>query len=337
MQRIEKELQKKLNKTPRKEEGEELYSYYVNAYSYLQNNVFSEIPKKVPELTSHDERHIINVLDNIGKLLGDAQIKSINAMDLYFLCLATIFHDAGLLYGRDNHQNNIAGIYDDIRGENRLSYFANEKSILLQIVAAHTGKSRNDNTYDTLKDLGKMNAYADSINVREIAAILRFADELAEGIHRTSEFLIAKKLYKRKSQIYHIYSQAYSSVVSFDRIAITYNLFIKKKDSVIFIDDNITLENFLEFIYIRLTKLDEERKYCRYYCQLWLSCLKEISIDFKFWTGGTEIKHNLTPIILDDKIVPRDSKSFIADKYPTYKCSAIITMLKKNMIKKRKE
>jgi len=336
MQKIEKELHKKLNKTLGKDEGEVIYSHYVSAYTYLRNNVFPEIPKKVPELTTHDIRHIINVFDNIGKLLGDKQIKSISSMNLYFLCLSTIFHDAGLLYGRDNHQNNIADIYDNIRGKDKLSYFANEKSILLKIVAAHTGKSRNDNTYDTLKDLGKMNAYADSINVCEIAAILRFSDELAEGIHRTSEFLIAKKLYEKKSRIYHIYAQAYSSVISFDRITITYNLFIKKKNNIIFIDDNITLEKFLEFVYNRLTKLDEERKYCRYYCQLWLSCLKEISVDFKFWAESMEIKHDLPPIILDDKIVPMNSKSFIADKYPNYRCSAIITMIKKNMGKRKK-
>ena len=332
---IEKELPRKLKKSLGKDKAESLYAHYVEAYSYLKENIFPDIPKKIPEFTSHDEKHIVDVLDNISKLLGDDLIKEIKCKDLYFLCLSAVFHDAGLIFGRDNHQNNIAEIYDTIRGKQMLTKFANEKSILINIVSAHTGKSRNDKTYDTLKDLGIMNAYNDSINVREIAAILRFADELAEGNQRTSDFIIDKRLIKKKANIYHLYSQSYSSVICFDRIAITYNFFLNMKDKKLFIND-IALEEFLFFIYKRINKLDEERKYCRYYCQKWLSHIKEISIDFKFWIDSIEIKHNLVPIVLDDKIIPGDSKSLVTDNYPSYKYTSILSMLKKQIAKRKK-
>jgi hypothetical protein len=314
-----------------------LWANYISTRTYLFENIYPEIKAILPNYTYHDGSHVINVLDNIYQLLDDA-INSMTCEFLYFLCLSTLFHDVGLIYGRDEHQKKISDIFNVIHGKENIQRFANEKIIVTKTVEAHSGKSI-DNTNDTLEYLGNLSGYFGSINTQEIAAILKFSDELAEGGQRTSDYFIEKGMYKKESSIFHRYAKAYHSVISAidKRVVISYNIFFSINDiSELIIDQEITLECFLGFIFERIIKIDDERKYCRYYCH-WLDSMKEISVSFNFWYDGDRIEIGLNPIIISDKIIPGDSGREIIKLYPYYNYSNIDNIIRKNIEIKTKE
>jgi hypothetical protein len=311
---LEKILEEKLIK----ESKRALFVNYESARNFLFNNIYPEIKSKLPDYTYHDGSHVINVLDKIHTLLDD-NIEKITSEVLYFLCLSVLFHDAGLIYGRENHQKNITDIYTSIRGSENLIEFANERIIVTKTVGAHTGHAP-DNSNDTINYLGENMGYCEMINTKEIAAMIKFADELAEGGQRTSDFFINRNMYKKKSRIFHIYSKAYKSVISpkNNRLEITYNINVDYNNlNEIIVNKDIKLKIFLKFIYARLIKIDDERKYCRYYCS-WLEPMKEISVVFNFWYKDMPIITGLPPIIFSDKVIPGGTRRIFEKSFPTY-------------------
>jgi len=321
---LEKILQEKLIH----EEKNNLLAYYGIARDYLFNNIYPEIKSKLPEYTYHDGSHVINVLNCLHKLL-DTNLEKISPVVLYFLCLSILFHDVGLIFGRENHQKNITEIYNRVRGIENIQNFANERVIITKTIEAHTGFAP-DNSRDTIKYLGDCIGYDEIINTKEIAAMIRFADELAEGGHRTSDFFLENGMYHEESKIFHWYSKSYQSAISprDNRLAITYNIIFNiNASNELIIDQDIKLEEFLTFIYKRLIKLDDERKYCRYYC-LWLEAIKEISVTFNFWYNDDHIEIGLAPIILSDKIVPGETKRKLEDAFPDYTYADIDNILR---------
>jgi hypothetical protein len=325
---IEKILEKRLIN----ENKRTLFANYESARIFLFNYIYPEIKSKLPDYTYHDGSHVINVLENVLALL-DENLEKITSEVLYFICLSVLFHDAGLIYGRENHQKNISDIYTRIRGSDNLQTFANEKLIITNTVEAHTGHAPDD-TKDTIKCLGDNNmGYNEIINTKKIAAIIKFADELAEGGQRTSDYFIENNIYKKNSKIFHRYSQAYKSIISSkdNRIAISYNIFLRMNNqNTLVVDQDIELKIFLEFIYERLIKIDDERKYCRYYCP-WLESMKEISVIFNFWYKDERIECGLSPIIFSDKIIPGESNRIFEKSFPDYTYSKIIEILIKQI------
>jgi hypothetical protein len=287
----------------------------------------------MPNYTYHDGSHVINVLDNIFKLLDD-NINELHFETLYFLCLAALFHDVGLIKGRNNHEKNIGDIYNSACG----TINGNEKIILIRVVGAHSGKA-SDGTFDTLRPLGNCPGYSESINTQIVAAMLKFADELAEGKQRTSDYFINNNMYKVDEKIFHIYAQAYNSIISMEekRLAISYNINISMShDDKFIVDQDIELRDFLLFVYKRLLKIDDERKYCRFFCH-WLEPIKEISVNLNFWHNDNIVEIDLKPILISDKIIPGDSGREITNMIPAYEYINIDTILRKSMGEKDKE
>ena len=76
--------------------------------------------------------------------------------------------------------------------------------MVVRATSAHTGKAQ-DGSCDTLKEVAELDHLANRpVRLRELAAILRFADELAEGPQRTSEFMQVEDLYESESKNFTI-------------------------------------------------------------------------------------------------------------------------------------
>lgn len=147
---LEKITEKQLKKECGSASGSELYSSYVTARKKLVDDILPEIKARQPHLTDHGSDHIKNVLNNSDKLLGK-NINKISGMDLYCLLVSIIFHDAGNILDRDEHQSNISEIYDFARPGNGNKH---EKRIILKTVMAHCGHAP-DGSKDTLKSFGR--------------------------------------------------------------------------------------------------------------------------------------------------------------------------------------
>lgn len=331
--------------------GNERFGYYTTARKNLLDNVLEEIKKIQPDMTDHGPKHIKNVLVNIQDLLGDSvgvwdrATKRLdkgffNGMELYILGLSALFHDVGNVFKREEHQKQICPIYDYARPTTGGSEESEEKIIILEICRAHCGDGLDGskNTLSFVRERSKLDRQIIRPNL--LAPILRFADELAEGTQRTSHYMIQRHGYSEESLKYHQY--AFSSNVDIDRalgrIRLNYHITLKLPHEsetekfqihgpLVSIDD---LAGFLQTVYHRIEKVNQERQYAKFYCPL-LDPFKETSATFNFWHKGRELPIDLHPVIFSDLVVPGDPQKTVVERDSLYNPDQLIVRLTEAM------
>lgn len=323
--KFEEQMQAKLRAQLSMERAEELFAIYQTTRTKLLENVYAEIKGAEPALSDHGPRHIENVLDNAYHLLEEnGMITCLSGVELYVLGMMILFHDVGNLYGRINHHKKIAEIYDWARGT--AASVRREKVLVISAARAHTGKAA-DGSYDTLKDVGPQEPLgSEKVRLQELAAILRFADELAEGPQRTSEFLREKGLYSGDSTIFHEYASITNVFIDrgTERVLLTYEIEVEPCEKDLAWSDRLRI--IMEFVYTRVLKLDQERRYARYYSNL-LNPFKATWVKFNFHCGGQVIDPCPVPLKLDDKVTPGDPVKAIPDFDASYNIDTLITKI----------
>jgi len=321
--KLEKCLQEKLNQELDKATADSIWSDYVQIRDKALD-VASNINKSEPFLTDHGVKHLADVMNKSYQLVKH-EINEFSYTELYFLCVIIMLHDVGNIDGRDNHQNKITNFYNDVRGED--SSFNQERPLVFQAVSAHCGESKFGDK-DTLKQLSENSNLLDlHLRLREISAVLRFGDELAEGPQRTCDYILKTASKKNKSLIYHVYAQITTIYVNeeLNRIAITYNIDIDNKQV-----KAIGIKKLLNFIYKRILKLDEERRYCKYYTNI-LSPYKQTHVTFNVTKKGVPVI-DLPEIRLEDKFnIASDTSAMkiFFNQYPQLKVDSIIESIQK--------
>ena len=287
-----------------------LIGAYYTALDYLKSHVYEEIRAKEPNLTDHGPRHVANVQDNILRLLlefplssdDDMPLAPISAIEMYLLAMFILFHDVGNIRQRDGHQLNIGSVFDAARG---LGYAVKrEKTLVLRACAAHTGKN-SEGSRDTLKGVSTTEQFeGNAVNLRQLAAILRFADELAEGPQRTSEYRLAHNDYDPKSRVHHEYAAGTYPFIDRgnQRISLAFEISVDA-DPNDPVSQQKSLKSLLSHILTRITKLDEERRYAVHYSPL-LDPFKSTVASFNFHCGENLLDFYLPQIQLDDFTVP---------------------------------
>lgn len=292
--KIEDYLNKELFSKFKKEDAEVYYTLYVSAKKYLCENIYSEIKVVEPNLTDHSDKHIQNVLETSWNLISDGnKINCFEVLEIYLLCVCILFHDVGNVSGREGHNVKVADIYNKIRGND--INCNQERQLVLRIVRAHCGTSKRGDK-DTLLDVDvQSHLYGSKIRMREIAAILRFADELSEGPQRTSQYMFESGKFANASLVYHKYASVTQIHIDSGngRLILTYNVDFPVEDSVDFKD-------LLRFIYKRIIKLDTERRYYKYYASS-LDKLKKTEASINFTVDGDICDYDLPKICLEDK------------------------------------
>jgi hypothetical protein len=307
-------------------QGETYFNRYTEAKTYLKDNVYGEIKGIEPQLSDHSERHINNVLKNVNFLIQDSY-NNLDGINLYCLGIIILFHDVGNIEGRDGHHKKIAAVYNRVR--NKKHEFDQERSCVLKAAGAHTGFNANDGSTDTLKDvpiIDHIDGY--KIHLRELASLLRLADECAEGYQRTSDYLNSTNAFHGKSKIYHKYAGITHVFIDKggERIVLTYNIDIKECDC-----NANDIKDLLEFIFIRIIKLDIERRYCKHYTQL-LYDFKKTEATINFSIDGIPIEYNIPTIVLEDRYpIPKKDEEIdlneIEGKNEHFKISKIVSDL----------
>lgn len=288
-QKIEKYLEEILNQEFG-DKSKEYFSQYLTARNYIVEEILREIKGKEPALTDHSADHVANVMERAWDLIEDQQNR-FSAMEIYLLCLIILFHDVGNIEGRGGHNNKVAEIYNIIR--NKVPKYNQERRLVLTATAAHCGSSKKGDK-DTLSDVDEIsNLFNKKIKLRELASILRLADELSEGPQRTSHYLVTKSKIKHDAQIYHEYASITNIFIDKgnNRIALTYNIDYTSA---------VQIETLLNFTYGRILKLDAERRYCKYYAPV-LDKLKKTEAQINFTIDGDICSLDLPKIELGDK------------------------------------
>ena len=282
--------------------GQTVFGQYTGARGILLEDVLEEIRGAEPYLTDHGPDHIRNVLDNVDRLLGN-ESGHFNATELYFLGLSVLFHDVGNLDGRDGHNQRIAKYYDHARpGDAQRN--APEKRLVIAAAKAHTGKTA-DGSRDTLGDVPETEYFnGTSIKLRDIATVVRFADELAEGPQRTSLFLQSQGAYPPESAIHHRYAAVTQVAIDrqLRRISLCYNVVLQHPNYPAG-ECLGELRKLLEYICRRVAKLDDERKYARFYCPDLLVPFHNVQVQIEI-TDGESVEVRVGPVDFSDKVVP---------------------------------
>ena len=326
---IERVLEAQLEAQYPGSKGEEFYAQYILVRKNLVDEILPEIKAIAPELTDHGPVHVKNVLDNAYLLLGE-DINKLSAVELYVLCVSILFHDVGNLHGRKKHNKNIAEIYDYARGGGHA--FRDEKIAVMQIGGAHTGYAK-DGTKNTLKYLGNsLPVYEVPIKAQKIAAILRFADEIAEGIQRTSLYMQNIHAYPIDSMLYHEYANITKHCIdkSGSRIAIDYHIYLTVDGTGQIYVGTSKLEEMLKYAYTRIVNLDQERRYNKHYCS-WLANFKRTSVTFNFWWKSELLEIDIDPLELSDLVVPGDDEKQIVNIDNNYTESNIVKLIMDTM------
>jgi len=333
-------LENKLVEKLGPDEGRSFFSRYTCVRDRLIDEVLSEIPGSEPNLSKHDALHIKQLLVRAYQLLGD-DCKKLSEYELYTLGISILFHDSGNLFGRDNHhaKDQVAKVYNGIRGSH--PKWRQERHVILTIIESHTGKERDGSASDTLQKVELVSSLenGEKIRIREIASILRFADELEEGPLRTSFFRQSqnsgKGSYPESSKPYHEYANITNVVADRGngRIVIRYHIdFDTKKDA-----RGVKFKKALEFAYERIIKLDDERQYTKYYSELLLP-FKKTEVSFHFSINEIPIEMELEPLVFADEIpIPgrKRKKSqhlqIVTDQNKNYDVKSILKKIQKKI------
>lgn len=323
---------------------------YDKALDYLDRNVYPEIKAAEPNLTDHGPRHIDNIQDNILRLLGDSeeQRATLSGAEMYCLAMFTLFHDVGNVDQREDHHRNIGKVFDAARGTD--PSVRREKTLVLRACAAHTG-SASDGSPDTLKDLAEFEQFErTSIRFRELAAILRFADELAEGPQRTSEYRLQTGGYTDDSRVYQEYASVTDILIDRgnNRISLAYEIPVDPEP--VAQQHPLTLKALfsrwvhavrptsrsagrypsltllLDHIFGRIAKLDDERRYAVHYSPI-LAPFKATVASFNFHCGERLLDYDFPQIRLDDLAVPGTARRSFRDENPDYAADALAEKL----------
>lgn len=240
---------------------------YKNVSDYLNDNVHRHVEKGALVkgdgfLTDHGPEHIKTVIKRAGELLGEpiADFPQFSAYEVYLLLMAAHFHDVGNIYGREEHEKKTAPIMTELgklAGPETV-----ERQAIRKIASAHGGSVEGDK--DTIDRLPRIDALL-SFDVRHqaIAAILRFADELADDSNRGARVLAALGMLSTKSEIYHAYSKSLQSVqVKSENGLVDLRFFLLKGDATRKFGKGRRKLYLLDEIYERTLKMHFERQYC---------------------------------------------------------------------------
>ena len=333
---IESATEKKLKHDLGDVSGSERFARYLIARKKLVEEITSEIITALPGSTDHGEGHVGRVMDNAAKLIGlhneDSDV-GLSGIDLYSLILSGLFHDVGNIFGREDHQHKVAEVYDYVFPEGMRDNL--ERKIILAVTAAHCGAT-TDGSQDTLNEfIGSYRLERSQVSALKIAAILRFADELEEGIERTSLFMQKYHKYPAESELYHQYAKIIDPYIDRGsmRIALTYTINIDTGGTKILSEGTEQkLKELLEFTYKRICKLNQERKYNRFYCESLLP-FKETTVAFDFMIDNRPITFDLPPnVVLNDLVVPgQDTEKEFVDYSPSFETENVINIIREKL------
>lgn len=315
----------------------DLWAKYQLAKSKLPAEVLSWIAKKDGNLSDHGILHIDNIFENAARLLslspevgsgGALEGKPFCGLDIkpveaFVLGMALMFHDSGNIMGRKGHARNARTIMNEILKD---LLKIEEIRGIAQVMSAHSGTTASGDP-DTIKALDEAPRYIckEPVRMRPLAALVRFADELAEGSQRTSNYLRSQGAFVLQKQgasiaenieernIFHDYASITS--INIDRgngrVALQYN--IDLNDNMFDSQNGVGkeyLEPLLNLVFYRIKKTDDERRYARFYGGKWLAEFHTTEALIQFHRNGNDIETGLKPLVLNDLVVPPHSDDF---------------------------
>lgn len=253
-------------------------------------------------LTDHGPDHIATVIQRASDLLDLDHKSELSGYEIFLLLCAIQIHDSGhIVAGRKHHEQNGKLLLPHLTADRFEKIFIND------IAKVHGGVLA-DGSKDTIDSIEPFSDYHGiDIRLQFLAALLRFADELADDETRAARYLLLSGGLPESSQIYHAYAYALKSVnvsgrevklkfvVETENLTQTYGRGTGKKNRK---NQPVVEQVYLiDEIYERTFKMFRECVYCMRFFPMTLQ-VKTISVEVKIYDGlnpvGEPIRYHLT-------------------------------------------
>jgi hypothetical protein len=311
-----------------------IWSKYEVTRNDVLGGILPWIAAQEPALSDHGVDHIANVIQNVGRVLGmngsgtaypGAPLEIVTPVERLLLMLGCLLHDIGNIKGRKKHNLVVGEVWKNSGGNSFGMWTPADRKTIVALCKAHTGKAP-DGSEDTLKHLAATDSYflGENVPLARLAATLRFADELAEGVQRTSRFLLFQQAYGTDNVDYHRYANATEVTIDRAKQRIALNYTVELDDPGMSegggLKDN--LSRLLGLIMKRVVKLEHERVYARHYAPDLLA-FSETSVVIDI-TRSHETVCALPPLVLNDFNLRSDDPAQLAKLHPAYDVESIL-------------
>lgn len=293
-----------------------------NSYSEKIQAIIAETPDKDAQivrmhelfaadpvlfLNDHGPDHINMVIDRANSIVANFSTDHLSEFEAFILLCAIQIHDIGNILGRAGHERKLNSIFDE--KSTNIIVDTPERRVIKSIAMAHGGKTENGK--DTISLLSaRETIFNETVRTRLLAAILRFADELADDNTRANRPALDLNILGTNSDIYHKYSSALHTVaIKPDE---ENNDF---KVSLVFELEAHALKNrylvgkhekyLLDEIYDRTQKMELERRYCMKFMYPYIN-IGRIEVVINIY-GSQSQKLKAISYTLEDVSYPNDA------------------------------
>lgn len=257
-------------------------------------------------LTDHGSEHVAMVIQRASLLVGNGASR-LTGYEVFILLLAIHFHDAGNIFGRDEHERKISKIVhscallDSVDGLDEVV-----KRWIIRIAATHGGKTE-ESSKDTISQL-PLETDVRGVKIRPalLAAILRFADEIADDNTRAAKFLDKMGVIPAQNQIYHKFSASLQPVSVSER-ELYFQFYLTKADVICSYGKNDKTQLLYDEILLRMKKCYCELIYCAKYADGILSKIMTIRAEVYVYENKEDVRE-----------VFKESLSLKVGGYPDY-------------------
>lgn len=228
-------------------------------------------------LTAHGPAHVASVISRASELLVSGQAK-VSGYEAYLLLVAANLHDIGNARGRDEHE---LGAETFVRETGIfLGDDAQEKRIITGVAGAHGGKHRGSK--DKITHLRSDEwVLGEKVRTRFLAALLRFADELADDKTRSSSYAFDRGLISAGAEIFHKYALCLDTpAIQGDSVSLHFEVTVA--DLLRKFGKNSGTAFLLDEIFERTKKMDRERIYCMRFLRPEIQ-IDRINVDIKIF------------------------------------------------------
>lgn len=272
-----------------------------HVYPYI-NAGLACVSKSPGIYTDHGGDHFDEVVRYAGLLLGvkedGHQDVGLSPFEVYLLLCAIRVHDAGNIDGRDDHEKRAIAILHQYGGN--IAKDTAEVTLIANIAEAHGGITFSGSK-DTIVELpAETPVAAVSCRPRQVAALVRFADEVCEHASRAARHHLNSGTLPEQNQLFHIYASSVTGAACSPKGTFQLRISVDAK----YLVEQYPLPSggskfLIEEVFDRISKLDRERRYCNQY------------LDTRFHTRELDIRVSIyekvqySPTIL----VPAELKS----------------------------
>jgi len=234
-------------------------------------------------LNQHGKGHVAKVIEKAAMILNNFKSARdmLSPFETFILLCAIQIHDIGNINGRKDHETSFNKKFREKASAAGIVESATLKTIF-RIARVHSGSILGNK--DTISQ-GQLTPKQDLLNfpirLQLLAALLRFADELADDSTRAIEYDDMPE----ESRIFHAYSRALHTV-TIQKNDITNTYFVKlcyelsSEDALRVYVKGEKRVPFIQEVFDRSKKMEQERRYCIRYLNQYIP-LTEVKVEIE--------------------------------------------------------